>query len=290
MDRSPVALLDAWLRERLSPADSAWLGERIDEAVAGATSSRFFMDFGRVPRRTGRAPLSLPASAVAEAERVRSGWRPGRWTVDQAARTRLLLAVPTSDGAVLYNRIATLLEDAGLEEAVAIYQSLPLLPHAERYRDLTIDGVRTNIKPVFEAIALDNPYPAEQLDDAAFNQIVLKCLFVGSPLYRVAGLERRSNPELARMLHDYAHERWAAGRPVPVELWLAVGRHARGPLLDDLRRVLRTGSRPEQLAAALASRSSPDALPLESEFPEIFDRVAADAPSWRALAEEQQNQ
>ena len=52
--------------------------------------------------------------------------------------------------------------------------------------------------------------------------MVLKALFVGSELGPIAGLDDRANPELARILIDYARERWAAGRPVTPELWRPV--------------------------------------------------------------------
>jgi hypothetical protein len=53
---------------------------------------------------------------------------------------------------------------------------------------------------------------------------VLKCLFTGVPLDAIAGLARRArgDAELARMLGDFAHERTAAGRPVPADLHRAL--------------------------------------------------------------------
>jgi len=66
--------------------------------------------------------------------------------------------------------------------------------------------------------------------------MVLKALFVDSKLDPIIGLDQRSNPELARILCDYAHERWAASRPVTPELWRCVGPHATGEMLDDLLR------------------------------------------------------
>ncbi len=52
--------------------------------------------------------------------------------------------------------------------------------------------------------------------------MVLKALFVGSALDPIIGLDDRANPELARILIDYARERWAAARPVTPELWRTV--------------------------------------------------------------------
>ena len=89
--------------------------------------------------------------------------------------------------------------------------------------------------------------------------MVLKALFIGSSLAAILGLGERANPELAQVLVDYAHERWAAGRPVSPELWLCVGPFAEGPMLDDLARVLTTGTTDERAAARAALQASPSA-------------------------------
>ncbi len=68
-----------------------------------------------------------------------------------------------------------------------------------------------------------NPYPSERFAENRWNHMVLKAIFVGSPLHPIQGLDARANPPLARMLCDYAHERWAAGRPVSPELLRCVG-------------------------------------------------------------------
>jgi hypothetical protein len=109
---------------------------------------------------------------------------------------------------------------------------------------------------VFKAVAHANPYPSEHLDEAQWNQMILKALFVGVALYPIPGLDARANPRLARMLLDYAHERWAARRDVSPELWRCVAAALDDAALADVGRVLREGSVPERRAAALALRGS----------------------------------
>jgi hypothetical protein len=174
--------------------------------------------------------------------------------------------------------------DGDLGELVALYQALPLLPEPEAHRSRAAEGVRSNMQAVFEAVALRNPYPAEQLDEGAFNQLVLKCLFLGSPLHLVHGVDRRANGSLARMLCDYAHERWSAARPVSPELWRLVGRVASESELADLAKVLETGTERERLAVALACRDNPNAAELLSPHAGLVRRVTEEQLSWEKLA------
>ena len=142
-------------------------------------------------------------------------------------------------------------------EQVAFYRGLPLYPEAQRLEAQAAEGTRTNMRAVFEAVAHRNPYPKEQFAENRWNHLVLKALFVGSTLHPIQGLDERANPTLARMLSDYAHERWAAGRPVSPELWRCVGPHADLEALADLQRVLASG----QCARAPGGSARPACLP-----------------------------
>lgn len=254
---TPLALLHAWLDARLEAAGAAWLHEQADALAAAPTDRVLYRAVSLVARRLGTAPLALNAAEIAAAAQARPLWDPSHWTVDQAARIALLLAAG-GDGETFSRRLDALCATADLEELVAFYRGLPLFPDAPRHAARAAEGVRSNMRSVFEAVAHRNPYPAEQLAEDAWNQMVLKALFVGSRLDPIVGLDARANAHLARMLGDYAHERWAAGRPISPELWRCVGPFATGALLDDLARVLESGSAGERAAAMLALQASPD--------------------------------
>ena len=83
------------------------------------------------------------------------------------------------------------------------------------------DTCRTNILPLFESLACENPYPARYFPELHFNQMVLKAMFNSVALARIVGLPERRNAELSRMSTDYAAERTAAGRSVPADIALA---------------------------------------------------------------------
>lgn len=283
---NPETALQLWLDERIDAAAALWLREAVAGLAGGGSDRHLFRSVSEVARRLGKAPLALDAAALALAGQARPGWDPAPWTVDQAARVRLLLAAAADAGSFV-RRLDQLCATADLDELVAFYRGLPLYPDAPRHRLRAAEGVRTNMRAVFEAVAHRNPYPAEQLPEDAWNQMVLKALFVGSTLAPIIGLDRRANPTLARMLHDYAHERWSAARPVSPELWRCVGPFAAGPLLEDLARVLETGTPPERAAAVLALRSgaSPDARRLLDRYAALCDAVAARGSDWNSVLE-----
>lgn len=82
------------------------------------------------------------------------------------------------------------------------------------------------------------PTPPGSFPELNFNQMVVKCLFNGVALHRIVGLEQRFSAELSRMADDYAAEREAAGRTVPVDLWLVQAPHATPEMLQRTRRYL----------------------------------------------------
>jgi hypothetical protein len=280
-----VQALEQWLVARLPGDEAEWLKSSAQWLRDGGVDKDLYISVSLVPRKIGKADLALSAAELGQATAVRPGWDPRDWSLDQTARIYLLLAA-AGDGATFSRRLDQLCATADVGELVAFYRGLPLYPDQPRHVLRAAEGVRTNMKAVFQAVAHRNPYPSEQLAEPAWNQMVLKALFIGVILDPIIGLDRRANPALARMLCDYAHERWAAGRPVSPELWRCVGPHARGEMLADLGRVLEKGTGPERAAAALALSSSPDpaASGLLWTYPELSAAVSDHKISWQAIA------
>lgn len=282
---TPVELLGQWLATRLPAEGTAWLAGGIERMRASGAERDLYLLFSLASRKVGTRPLAPTAAELAAATASRPGWDPGDWTVDQATRVHLLLA-STTDGAETSRRLDRLCSAADIWELVALYRGLPLYPGAPLHVLRAAEGVRSNMRVVFEAVAHRNPYPAERFGEPAWNQMVLKALFVGSRLHPIVGLDARRNPLLARMLCDYAHERWAASRPVSPELWRCVGPYASGALLDDFRRLLERGSAVEQQAAALAllDASDPAANRLLESRPALARDARSGCPDWETLA------
>jgi hypothetical protein len=255
--RKARKLLRSWLAPRLGKDDLAWLDAECRAAAADGEAKRFYMAFSAAGRHAPAKPLGLTASERAAADRARTGWMPGEWTAEQAARSLVLLHRSFFSRDRWLAELGMLFEHADLGEQVALYQALPLLPHPEAHVDRCAEGIRSNMTDVFRAVAHRNPFPAENLSEPAWNQMVLKALFVEVGLADVLFLDERSNPVLARMLCDYAHERWAAGRPVSPELWRCVGPHADAAALKDLAKAWDDGDEATRRAVADALRRCP---------------------------------
>ncbi|MDH5538546.1 MAG: EboA domain-containing protein [Rhizobacter sp.] len=278
------SLLQGWLLRQLDPARGAWLGEQIGLLETDAAQASLDIAFGLIPRRLGSAPLTLGDADSAAANEAIEGWEPQGWSVADAARILLLSGLPQRP--ILFaQRFRALCSAADLTELTALYRGLPLYPDPAALLDQVGEGLRSNMRGVFDAIVHHNPFPRIHFDEHRWNHMVLKALFVGSPLAPVQGLDQRANPELARMLCDFAHERQAAGRPVPFEIWRCVGPFAQGSMVDDLARAVRSSSTAEQRAAALALAASPDARARKTlaDAPTLRDAIARGELSWATL-------
>lgn len=280
---SARTLLLEWLKIRLSPAAAAWLEEKSALFAAGAPDKAVYASFSACVRHAGKAPLALDAAALRTAGAAVPGWDPSDWTCDEAARILLLASLPAGpESARLMDQ---LYQTADVGESVALQKALAVLGEPQGHMARAREAIRSNIKAVFDAVTLRNPYPSLHFDEIGWNQMVVKALFVESPLSAIVGLDARANPALSRMLADLARERRAAGRPFTPELWRCVGPHADTRALDDLAQVLAKDAPAHKRAAALALASCPDAradLILRTD-PALAEEVRTGRLTWENL-------
>lgn len=197
-----------------------WLEQQLELLSHSSKERDLHIFLGLAPRRLGKADLILTNDDLAAADAVLPGWQPAGWSIDGAARVLGLLrfrgARPFAEVFKDLRRTA----DAG--EMIALYRGLPLYPAPEAMDFEVGEGLRSNLKPVFEAIAHRNPFARDVFDEHRWNHMILKALFIDVALAPVTGLKQRANPELARILVDFARERWAAGRALAPEHWISV--------------------------------------------------------------------
>jgi hypothetical protein len=284
--RTPAELLSSWVVARSSPAATDWFLGQIERLKGSHSEKDIYLALGYATRKLGKGDLELKPEERAAAATVRPYWDPSDWSIDQAARIAFVLAGHARDGKTFRARLETLFNTADVWELIAFYRGLPLYPDAGEHVARAREGTRSAMQPIFEAVAHRNPYPMEQFDENAWNHMVLKALFIGSKLAPILGLDERANPRLARMLCDYAHERWAAQRPVSPELWRCVGPHADTAAVQDLARVLATGTTLERQAAvlALSAQRHPDADRHLRTVPDLSDAVRAGKITWIDIA------
>lgn len=247
-----AAYLTDVLERRLDPRASDWLGGRRAEVAAGLEGARFAGVISVASRYLPRGPLHPDAPELARAAEGVPGWNPERWSILEAGRVALVLARPDLALETFTRDLEDVFRHADEGELRALYRCLCLLPDGARFAWRAREGCRTNIRPVFEAVACDTPYPATHFDDVAWNQLVIKAVFIGAPLWRVRGLDERLSPELARMALDLADERRSAGRAVQPELWLCLGAHGGARALASIEREIEGSDTLGRRAAAVA--------------------------------------
>jgi hypothetical protein len=282
------SLLRDAARGRLPPPGQAWLDgavAEISEATSGGgggSDERFGALLSGASRHARRQPLAPTEAERAAARAAVEGLEIERWTLLETLRVALILARRdlAQPRAVAAMESAFQYADEG--ELCALYRSLALWPEPKRFAARAGEGCRSNMRSVFEAVACDTPFPAKCFDELAFNQCVIKAIFIGAPLWRVWGLDGRLNPELARMALDLAEERRSAGRPVQPELWLAIGRHGGARGVQSLEKELdpanpnQAGRRAAALALGRAGEAARiDAWLAKEKDPKVVEALRA---------------
>jgi len=216
-----IEALAAAVLARLEPETRPWFEEAFSRA-AEVDAPAFLTALAGAGRRLGRGVFVAGADGT-DGPLAAAGIAPPPegWGLDEAARGALLLkrlaSLAPADQLTLAREVFYRGE---VRERQALLRVLPHVPVPQSLLEIAREACRTSVESIFRAIACDNPYPAEHFDEPAFNQMVLKAVFVGTPVSRIVGLSRRATPEMRRMAEDYAAERRAAGRAVPEDVSL----------------------------------------------------------------------
>lgn len=275
------ALFKKILAANLSADVLNWLQEK----------GNFNTQFVLVPRKTGKAVLHISEQEAQELDAIITGFSLNGWTVDMVARAYLLLELDETDTAEYFRKIENLFLAAEVNELVSLYSSLPLLAHPEMWVKRCAEGIRSNIGNVLEAIMYQNPYPQKNLDQNAWNQLVLKAFFTGKDVGKIEGIDNRANKELAYVISDYVHERRAAGRDINPSLWRLVGPFIDDKLFEDVKWAFESGVYINQKAAALALSQSnfPAAVKLLDNAPQLKTAIEQKELTWDSLTPEYQH-
>jgi hypothetical protein len=192
------------------------LKESLGAAVGQTLRTRLADDLSAVLAQGPRAlDTRFPAAGRVYGRGLLPGW--AGWSTEDAVRTVLLVALPLTGGQLAAEAVGRYRHGDAAERR-GVLRALPFLRVGGGAVELTDDALRTNDNRLIAAAL--GPYAQAHLDQSRWRQAVLKCLFTGIPLAKVAGLNERRDAELARMAIGFATERHAAGRPVPADLWL----------------------------------------------------------------------
>ncbi|HXL55958.1 MAG TPA: EboA domain-containing protein [Chitinophagaceae bacterium] len=268
-----------------------WIKEKSLLLNKDANSAQLNMAFTAVPRKMGKKIIEITADQEKKIDALLPGFSIYAWTIDRLSRVWLLMNLNSADKDNYIRMIENLFKAAEMNELVALYSSLPMLAYPKEWKFRCTEGIRSNIGSVLEAIMYENPYPSKYLDEPAWNQMVLKAFFTEKNVERITGLDERANKKLASILFDYAHERWAAHRPVNPQLWRLVGKFINENNFSDIEKLFKEGNPSEKKAAALALSES-DFMPAKNLFDQtanLKNAIQEKTLTWNSLAKEMKN-
>ncbi|WP_208643629.1 EboA domain-containing protein [Pedobacter miscanthi] len=269
------------VKNNISLEAEKWLEDFMQSPDQPAQLAKTFV---MLPRKTGKLSVAINDDQQKALDTAGFGYI-RNWTIDRLSRVWLLAGMELENKELLFSGIDRLFLSAEVNEAVALYSALPFLAHPEIWVKRCAEGIRSNIGSVLEAIMENNPYPPANLDEAAWNQLVLKAFFTEKNIKNIVDLDERANVQLALTLVDYAKERWAAGREVNPQLWRLVGKFINAEIFEDLKTSLQRYDQAEQRAIALAVAGS-DYQPAKdyiNTFPELKLALADGSLNWDSI-------
>ncbi|MGS0526941.1 EboA domain-containing protein [Zobellia nedashkovskayae] len=274
--------LQSLLNSNLDAATDSWLQSKLEQIVGSSSTKILYMTYSLLASKIDSdAVLNLSS----DTDEVTQYLRTQNATTLQIARIYLLIKVLKADSDFFVPKVANLIQVADTGELETFLKYLVLLPDAENYKQTAVEALRTNIATIFEAISMQNPYPAKYFNDQQWNQMFLKAAFMQLDLSTILSIDERANKDLTRIISDYAHERWAASREIEPLFWRPVAAFLDENLLKDMERLFASENPIENKVAALCCYTSeePMAKELLAKHPELKAQVANENITWKNI-------
>lgn len=270
-------LLEDLVKKNIDQDAQDWLHEKILKIVGEKSAREIYLTYSLLARKVEDRKLNDFGSSELELY-----LKLQEATVLEICRLYLLTEILIADPDFFAPKVKKIIAVTDSSELETFLKYLILLPHPEDYKTVAVDALRTNIATVFDAISLHNPYPAEYFDDKQWNQMYLKAAFMQRPLDKIANIDKRTNKDLARIISDYAHERWAAGRDIDPYFWRPVAQFMDERLLGDMQHLLESKDPTKNKVAALCCASSDfaQAKKLLEEHPKLHELIKNNQLSW----------
>ena len=259
-----------------------WIQEKLNKIIATTSAKELYLSYSLL---SGKIDKSKPINFGDETSELTSYLNAHGANLLQVCRIYLLVRALEENANYFTPKVANLIQLADTGELETFLKFLILLPQAAEFKNAAVEALRTNIATVFDAISLNNPYPAMYFNDQQWNQMYLKAAFMQRNLSEIVDIDKRANKDLTRIISDYAHERWAASRAVDPFFWRPVTNFIDAPLLEDMKRLFESEEGAEVNAAALCCfySENSEAKALIGTYPQLMAKVKSGAISWKKL-------
>ncbi|MFD2101517.1 EboA domain-containing protein [Flagellimonas iocasae] len=281
MGKTSKDYLSEVLRVNLTDTEYEWLTTAVEKILDSRSKKELYITY------------SLSTSKIQDRPITDFGEKDFAWktylelqeaSTLEISRIYLLIAALQSDDNFL-QPVQQLIQVADKTELETFLKYLILLPNAEHFKFVAVEALRTNIANVFNAISQNNPYPSKFFETEEWNQMYLKAAFMQQNLKKIPEIDTMANKELARIISDYAHERWAASRSVDPLFWRPVSNFLDESLLKDIERLFQSEDKREQKAATLVcyNSESEKAKKLLNQYDTYFQAVENGDLNWKNI-------
>lgn len=273
--------IETLLSKNLTTEEHKWLTKAITTISEQKTARKLYLNYSLTSSKIHKNSL---VDFTGTNEKLKDYLKKQQTNTVALARIYLLISALESDSS-FKDAVKNLIQIADKSELETFLKYLVFLPNPKDYQFAAVEALRTNISTVFEAISRYNPYPAEYFTDQQWNQMYLKAAFMQLDLSTIEQIDERANADLARIISDYAHERWAASREIDPYFWRPISNFIDESLATDIKRLLQSDNRKENKAAALVCYNSrlPIAKELLNNYPGLIAQIQEGKLTWNNI-------